>query len=95
MTTSLARHISFLSLMAIGCAWMATSRAATPTWESLFTRDGAVTSQWVVRHRADVSEPVKRAVTWEVRDGILHGAGRYSSSKEEDWIGTWLMSESE
>lgn len=62
-------------------------------WTNLFTKEGPVAEGWTTRHWADVSEsPVKR-VAWEVRDGILYGTGQHNS--QDDWVGTWLLSEAE
>jgi hypothetical protein len=66
-------------------------------WIRLFAEDGVVQSGWAVRDWADVSKPPSHPATWEVRDGVLRGTGRYSTKSDDDkgWVGTWLLSERE
>ena len=75
----------------------AVATAAEPQFQQLFTTRGIVTDGWVVRNWAEISEPPKWNVAWEVDgDGVLHGTGRYATSNSGDrWIGTWLLSEKE
>ena len=73
------------------------------SWTPLFPQDGEVKDGWIVRHWADVSKPVDRPATWEVRDGILYGVGRLSGGgkgtehpySHSTWAGSWLLSERE
>jgi len=60
--------------------------------QPLFPKDGPVTSGWLVRDWSNVGEPPERTVVWEVKDGILHGTG---GLHDDEWIGTWLLSEKE
>ena len=66
-----------------------------PQFQKLFTHPGVVSEGWVVRNWAEISEPPKWPVVWEVdADGILYGTGRYAPGNSGDrWIGTWLLSE--
>ena len=60
--------------------------------DPLFPNDGHVTKGWTVREWDDVSEPPHKPVKWTVNDGVLHGTGGLPN---EEWIGTWLLSEQE
>lgn len=75
----------------------ATSSAAEPQFERLFTKPGVVSEGWVVRDWVDISKPPKWPVVWEVdADGVLYGTGRYAPGNTGDrWIGTWLLSAKE
>ena len=67
-----------------------------PALVPFFTEEGPITERWVTRDWEDISRPPKWPVFWEVRDGMLHGTGRYSvGASGEKWIGTWLLSERE
>lgn len=70
---------TFLGLLAFpGCA-----HRTEPKFVTLFPQDGPPAG-WVVRHWADVKDQPPQPVTWDVRDGILHGGKQR---------GTWLLSE--
>jgi hypothetical protein len=74
----------------------ATAPAADPPLVPLFTKEGPVTEGWLVRHWEDIGKPPKWPVTWDVKDGVLQGTGRFSPGNSGDqWIGTWLLSERE
>ena len=97
----MTRLVSFL-LAVIGClvlnaaVTMSQTKEASPTLEPFFTKDGPVKEGWLTRDWTDVSKPPKWAVNWEVRDGVLHGTGHYSTGSSGDkWIGTWLLTERE
>lgn len=80
-TATPCRFATFLGLLVLtGCA-----HRTEPQFATLFPQDGPPAG-WVVRHWADVKEQPPQPVTWEVRDGILHGGKQR---------GTWLLSERE
>jgi hypothetical protein len=58
--------------------------------QPLFTEDGVVGQDWLVRDWEDVSKHPARKAQWEVRDGILIGTG---GLPDDVWVGTWLSSE--
>lgn len=64
-------------------------------WTTLLAEDGPVAEGWTTRHWADVGEPPTQRVKWEVRDGILYGSGQHNTPDDDDWVGTWLLSERE
>lgn len=88
-------RLPLIGVTLLGTLSAAGQSAAPPPFEKLFTRPGVVRDGWVVRDWADVSEPPKWPVVWEVdADLVLSGTGRYSPGTTGDrWIGTWLLSE--
>jgi hypothetical protein len=60
--------------------------------QPLFPKEGLVLEGWTIREWDDVSRQPHKPVVWEVKNGVLHGTG---GLPDDEWIGTWLLSERE
>jgi hypothetical protein len=87
-------RMSKLVPLALALCSFSASALAEDGWQKLFTEEGPVKDGWTVRNWANIKDPPVRDVSWEVKDGILYGTGRFSEG-EGDPLGTWLMSERE
>lgn len=80
-------------LLVAGAVFLqSTAFAADDGAQPLFPEDGPVGAGWTAREWNDVGIPPKLPSHWEVRDGVLIGAGGGSG---KEWSGGWLLSEAE